>query len=355
LVGRNFDFYVGDDFAKNKMIGFHRPVDGYAFVSVGFAGMIGVLSGMNTEGLTVTINAAKSEPPVSSATPVSLVAREILQYASTIQEALEIARKRKTFVSETFLIASNNDGKAVVIEKTPEATELYEVDGSQITCTNHFQGTVLGETQLNKEHTATSASLYRQKRLEQLLDEVTTGITVPDVAAILRNTGGMDGKNIGLGNEKTINQLIAHHSVIFQPNERRMWVSTAPWQIGKYVCYDLDSIFGSPLTGNRELIVSSLTIPADTSINQSELRTFNKYAEYRFPFHERETLIADSIVRWNQDLYHSYMLAGDASMKREDYSAARSYYETGLTKEVATVQERDYMMKQIRKCNDAMK
>jgi hypothetical protein len=165
----------------------------------------------------------------------------------------------------------------------------------------------------------------------------------------------MDDKSIGLGNEKTVNQLISHHSVIFQPHQRRMWVSTAPWQVGKYVCYDLDSVLSRTMATNSELINQTLTIPADTSLTSSELRTFMKYATYRFPFHERETLIADSIVRWNPDSYHAYMLAGDASLDDKDYKAAAVFYETALTKEIATVQERDYIVRQLARCKEETK
>ncbi len=73
IVGRNFDFWVGDDFARNKIVAFYAPQSGYKFASVTWPGMTGVLSGMNEQGLTVTINAAKGSPPTSSAMPISLV------------------------------------------------------------------------------------------------------------------------------------------------------------------------------------------------------------------------------------------------------------------------------------------
>ncbi len=53
--------------------------------------------------------------------PSPWLPREILQYASTIEEAYAIVEKRKMFVAESFLIGSAKDGKAAIIEKTPEA------------------------------------------------------------------------------------------------------------------------------------------------------------------------------------------------------------------------------------------
>ena len=228
IIGRNFDFYMGDDFAHNKLVSFYQPENGYRFASVGWAGMTGVLSGMNETGLTVTINAAKSDLPAASATPISILTREILQYASTIEEAYAIAQNRKTFVSEAILVGSAQDGKAAIIEKSPEKIALFTGNGQQIICTNHYQSETFSHDKRNQENIETSDSPYRFARLQELL-KANIPIDASKAASILRNRKGVGGAELGLANEMAINQFIAHHSVIFQPEKKLMWVSTSPW------------------------------------------------------------------------------------------------------------------------------
>ncbi len=47
LLGRNFDFYAGDDFAEEKIVAFINPDKGHKFMMYTWGGFIGVVSGMN--------------------------------------------------------------------------------------------------------------------------------------------------------------------------------------------------------------------------------------------------------------------------------------------------------------------
>ncbi|HEX6892947.1 MAG TPA: C45 family peptidase [Chryseolinea sp.] len=349
IVARNFDFYLGDDFARDKIVAFYRPTQGYKFMMVTFGGMTGVLSGMNDQGLTVTINAAKSEIPPASATPVSLVAREILQYASTIKEAYAIAKKRKMFVAESFLIGSAKDGKASLIEKTPEAIDFFASSENYIVSTNHFQGDTLGNTQLNIDHVRTSASRYRFDRVHELLARQERN-SVAGSVKILRNQLGLSDKDIGLGNERAINQLVAHHAIIFQPEQQLVWISTEPWQLGKFVCYDLNKVFSYKPKRNEEIYELEKSIAADSFLLDPAFSDYVKFSRFRFPFNPKTGFHPDSVVKWNPDSYHAYMLAADYCKEHKQWDKAIKWYETGLSKEVATEQEREYMEKNLQHC-----
>ena len=350
IIGRNFDFYVGDQFAENKIVSFESPSDGFKFMSVTWAGFIGVVSGMNEKGLTVTINAAKSEIPSGSATPVSLVAREILQYAENIQEALVIAKKRKMFVSESFLIGSSADGKAVIIEKTPDSVGLYDPGKNEIICANHFQSKELGNLKSNKEQIRQSASEYRYQRIQELL-AVTGKNTVLQTVQILRDQRGLENADIGVGNEKSVNQLIGHHSVIFEPQKNLVWVSTGPWQLGAFVCYDLEKIFSlHGMKSNHEIADSNLNLPADTFLMTNRFQLFMKFRDYKKNLLNGMDVDPDSLISTNPSFYQSYELAGNEMFRKKEYQRAVIYYRQALLKEIATKNEENFIRNQVNLC-----
>lgn len=355
IIGRNFDFYLGDKFAEDKIVAFFNPKKGYKFMTVTWGGFIGAVSGMNKEGLSVTINAAKSDYPLGSATPVSLVAREILQYAKNIGEAITIAKNRNMFVSESLLVASAADNKAVIIEKTPDTIDVFDPNNKFIVCTNHFQSKGLAATKKNLEQINESASAYRYKRLLELLN--TNGKnTVEKTINILRDRKGLNNAEIGEGNEKAINQLIAHHSIVFEPQKGIVWISTSPWQLGQYVAYDLNKIFSlDGLKQDVEISEASLAIPPDTFLLTSEYRNFEIFKNFKQRILNNEIINTDSLVASNPEYYHTYILAGDYSYKRKDFNNAFQYYKLALTKVIATLKEEEYIKSQIEKVNEKLR
>lgn len=355
LIGRNFDFYVGDDFARNKVVLFVEPTNGYRFASISWPSMMGVLSGMNEKGLTVTINASKGAIPTSSAMPISLLARHILQYASTIEEAYTIARQFETFVSESLLIGSSIDGYAAIIEKTPEKLALYKSSTSRVICTNHYQSELFDSDKYNRENIATSDSPYRHKRLNELLTQYSP-INPNDAVDILRNRYGIGNIDIGLSNEKSINQFIAHHSVVFQPNELRFWVSTAPWQLGQYVCYDLDEVFSVDSVSAKTYAIDELNIVDDSSTLADEYIRVCRYREQYKDFtsvidnkKQVEPSYINEFIDNNPNFYQVYNILGDYMLVQNNLKQAVTYWQKALSLEIPRVGDKEDIIEKIEK------
>ena len=360
IIGRNFDFYAGDDFAKEKIIAFVNPTEGYKFMSVTWGGMIGVVSGMNEHGLTVTINAGKSKIPLIAKTPISILNREILQYASNIDEAIAIAKKRKVFVSESIFIGSAKDKKAIIIEVSPKNFGIYEVSNSnQLICSNHFQSEAYSNDKKNIEQKKESHSQYRYLRMQELLSQQQK-ITPQIAVDILRNKEGLQNKKIGYGNEKALNQLLAHHAIVFKPEQRLVWVSSNPYQLGEFVGYDLNEIFNNPIKKSLENTV--LTIEKDTFQFSRAYRDYKIYRELRDQFKssikENESVSPTTIsnlIKSNPDYWEAYYIAGTYYYKKGYLTKALNSFEKAKTKEITTVPDKRnvdlYIKKLKRKLN----
>lgn len=349
IVGRNFDFYAGKKFAENKIVCFINPSKGYKFMMITWADMVGVVSGMNEKGLTVTINAAKSAIPGQAKTPVTILAREILQYASSIEEAFDIAKKRKLFVSESLLIGSQQDNMAAIIERSPDQYDIVYPASDMIVCANHFQGKKFSNDPRNIDNIKGSDSNYRFKRMNQLLNDESL-INAEDAVTILRDRNGLHGTELGLGNPLAINQLIAHHSVIFKPDQLMVWISTSPYQLGKFVAYDLKKVFSmnrETVFAQREIYEEELTISPDTFVYSNDFHGFMKYLEMTEKLHLFE-MSADPLpdsfemdyIKTNPNLYLAYFNLGEYYRSVKNFEKAGEFYQKALTREVAGENQR---------------
>jgi len=358
LLGRNFDFYAGEKFAEEKIIAFINPDQGHKFMMYTWPGMIGAVSGMNEKGITVTINAGKTRIPLIAKTPISLVAREILQYAENTAQAIEIASKREVFVSEAIMVGSASERKAILIEVSPGNIGVYEVENSnQLVCSNHFQSKTYAKDKRNLKAIAESHSEYRYKRMEELLAQ-NDALTPEKAAGILRNRDGLKEAKLGLGNEKALNQLLAHHGIIFKPEEGKVWVSANPYQLGAFVAYDLDKAFKKFEAGNlnQSLLIEAETIPEDDFILT---KAYQDFKEFRVLSESLSKSISvgekipeekiNKLIGLNPYYWKVYALAGDYYFQQKNYKKAIIYFKQAQNREVTSLLDERDLEKMIRK------
>ncbi len=142
LFGRNLDFPTLGYVQHYSLVIVCRPQGKRAFVSVGFPGVIGCLSGMNDAGLTLAVLEVASAKDGSlrfdpQGTPYALCIRRLLEECSNLKEAETALRlmKRTTCIN----LAICDTKQSAVFEITPKSVVVRKsVDGICL-CTNHFR------------------------------------------------------------------------------------------------------------------------------------------------------------------------------------------------------------------------
>lgn len=241
LLARNFDFEGGGIFDRQKIVSVVAADGKIPYISVGFAGTVGVVSGLNREGIGLALNALTGGETRLSGMPMTILAANVLQNESTLDGALARIRRAKVFVSDLILLGEAKTGRIVVVEKTPSAYAVREASPA---------GWIAVANEAKREEVrrhgrpvpAGSTSRRREERMMQLLASRTRPLDVPDAVAMLRDKRGASGAELGPGNRNAIDGLISSHSVVLDLTRRRAWVAAAPNTLGAYVPVDLETV-----------------------------------------------------------------------------------------------------------------
>lgn len=264
IVGRNFDFEGGRIFDTEKIVKWVFPEKGNPFVHIIWAGMVGAVTGVNSKGVYISINAAGSSSFRRIGTPSTLVVLDVLQEANTADEAIEILKRAQMFITDIFVVADNH-GKLYRVEKSPDKTAVIALEGPSAVA-NHLISADFINDPTNIFRKTELTSVPRHTRAQLLANRLSIGVdldnTVKGVLDILRDKGvNAEGKPLHLGNRRAIDALIATHAVIYDGVQEVLYVSTGPALAGPFRGYDLRESF------SRKMPIFSNELPRDPQVS----------------------------------------------------------------------------------------
>jgi len=141
--GRNLDFPSFNVADKQTVVMIFRPEGRYAFASIAWPGMVGVLSGMNEHGLSLANMEVDRPRRMPVAMPYILLYRTVLERCKTVDEAVELLKSTPRQTANNLMLMDASGDRAVV-EITPEAVTVRRApDTAALVSTNHHRGTDL--------------------------------------------------------------------------------------------------------------------------------------------------------------------------------------------------------------------
>jgi isopenicillin-N N-acyltransferase like protein len=194
LVGRNLDYYLeggvlGADgivtrTMKELLVCYVvRPQRGESFVSIGWPGFVGVVTGLNASGLTLACLTSAVPGQTPRGTPLTLLYRELIEKCKTVGEAERMLRRSQRTIGNNVVLVSPCEREAALMEFTPRAVRRSSAHDGRIVSTNHFQNMELAASQLGW---VIPNSLHRRDRLHQLC--AGADVSVQDAQRMLLDT-----------------------------------------------------------------------------------------------------------------------------------------------------------------------
>lgn len=233
ISGRNLDWHSLRTLEGGQVLIAQVPAEdegSLAWVSVTWPGFIGCLTGMNAEGVTVCMHDVRAEPPSMpfGFTPRGLALRQVIERAhaaTAMQDGRDVLTKCLSRVGNNVVVSapclSGKSRPSVVFEydgrvldssgvtvRTARLAGEERPDKAFLVCTNHFVKRAKPER------------CSRYETIDHLLSERATAAKSINVVAaweILRSVAQKSPPE-GRG-------LLTYHSVVFEPNARRMHVA----------------------------------------------------------------------------------------------------------------------------------
>ena len=129
---RNLDWAIQSGIQRYAVLLAHQPITGRPFVNIGWLGFMGVISGINRQGISVAEIGAETEDADLQGTPMPFLLRRVLEESDDLDQAVKIIQTGPRTVGYNYLFAGAKARKAVALETTHQRCALFWMDQEAI-------------------------------------------------------------------------------------------------------------------------------------------------------------------------------------------------------------------------------
>ena len=228
----------GQAVRRHPILHVAHPNDALAYASLAWPGLVGVISGVNQEGVGVFLHFAKTSDVrlTREAQPSTLIAQEVLERARTLDEAISILKAADSLGSAIYVIVDGNSRTWAVVERSPSTLDLRRGDGAAAIVDN-LEGSKFKDDAINDRSRRTRPMLLRQARAKQLLK--TSRSTELEVAEMLRDRKSKDGATLVFGHRGALDDTESVQTALFDVSGLVLWVSDTGDASGAFRAIDL--------------------------------------------------------------------------------------------------------------------
>lgn len=323
----------GDAAAAHITVSFVKPRGVIPFASVGWPGLVGVVSGINAEGIAVMVHPVRtSERQLKRpAQPVTLLARDVLENAHDLDGAIGILQHASPLGSAAFVVVDGNSRQWAVVERTPSRFGVRRNQPAVVT--DLFTSEAFDDDPENDRAARTRPSAMRAARVRRLLGQARPAEPA-DLAAILRDRRGPSGTPLPLGHRGAVRDVSGVHAALFDASAMVLWVADNADPGARMRAFDLRYELRGE--GARPIPPGDLPPDADYESGRSGqvrvaldyLRQARRHWQQGGQRHARE--LVQRALAHAPDLPEALKLAGDLARAGGDRAAAEGYYQRYL-------------------------
>lgn len=128
IHARNLDWSIDAGLQQRPVVFVVRPDGKRAFVSAGWAGFLGVLTGVNDAQISIGEVGAETTEVRDDGIPMVLLMRRVMEEAGGVEDAVAILRSARRTVGVNYVIADAKVPEAVAVETTAVQLRVFRAD-----------------------------------------------------------------------------------------------------------------------------------------------------------------------------------------------------------------------------------